>query len=873
MLKCGGTNQSQTILTNMPNQMGGNKNNPKPPKAEKPAKVEPVLSPELKAEAYKKATEESEAAKVEAARQADLKKRITQLTYAALITGPDLHTDTTDKYLKKNWFGQAFDAADRKFQRLREATIGSVTTAKETYEHRITRDHSMVASYEARFTDIRRSYIQAFEAMTGLNYEQGKEYTEEKLNENFDKEGLNPKMQKAYKSIQDPQTLLKKIQKVESVLEQIQNSGKVTKKVVNKETLKVEQKTIRESLMDITGQKNFRAATQQDAKLLSQDLYKLLDVCENELLKLADYEKAQLVSNLANPISALVKFKNRITKQNEVEIESTPEVLNKPKLSIIPPNLKLTPDNGLLTAEQLTEKQFTKHFVKYNNCTIQNVKIDDDNDDIEFDIIDGNTGELKKVNIITSQISQQEYTFIRNKAAILNTKNIEYKIVNDLLVPIVLNTTPKPVGEISPTITPPNTKPTSIRTQIQTPSYQVISEAPIITPVNFEKPDPNINSIKRGIVAKPESSILLSSNALKVKNVKITNINEIADKYFEGLQPLAINNIIFSNKTGILYEIDMFQKGSLAPIKKEILQSDVTNLEWSDRVLWEQMMNKTYNGTVVNIKNNQVTYDDKINFETVNQNPNAKSQTIITHTTLNPVSTPEATLEQTVNQPNFDFSEINSPKELVEKLNEDYPSFEYTTFNEKNKTLTGYIKKNGKNEQIKLNINESIIANFKVLNQFRRYKINDEKFNDDVIVSDKINLNEIQNYFDELPDFIEKQDSYNSNVMTLLKLKELFDNEPSIKSQFTKAFENTKEKNEFNFKYLNKEKTSISLQAIDIETFEKNNHISFKINDLDPKILILMDELIVKNIMFTKNNNSIIPIQENSDFYQEIIKL
>jgi hypothetical protein len=915
MLKYKCTNNSQTILTNMSIEQGGRSNKSREgrkrnqaERAQTPQAAE-SSSPEIQEvhikinetqkqidllhaqrqlEAKKleyqeelnkpqKEADEKEAIiraekqKKEAARQADLKIRITQSTYAALITGPDLHTDTTHKYLKKNWFGQAFEAAERKFQRLREATFGSVFTAKETYEHRISRDHSMVATYEARFTDISRSYIQAFEAMTGLNYEQGKDYTDEELNETFDKEGLDPKMQKAYKSIQDPQTLLKKIQKVESVLEQIQNSGKVSKKVVNDKTLKVEQKTIRESLMDMTGQKNFRAATQLDAKLFSQDLYRLLAVCEIELLNLINYEKSQTVANLATTISAVVNLNtNRPEPITNPDLQTSE--LNQSNTIPNNPNPIRNPDNGLMEVNQLIEIQFTRHFAKFNECIIQNVKIDDDNDDIEFDVIEGETGELEKVNITPSQISQQEYTFIRNKAAILNTKNIEFKIVNGLLVPIVLNSTPKPAGEISPTITPPQTELTSNTTQIQTASYQVISEAPIITPFTFEKPDPINNSIENEKLAEAKSSILLNPNTLVVKNIKINNINEIADKYFEGLQPLAINNIRFSNKTGILYELDMFQKDSLTPIKKEILQSDVTNLDWSDRVLWEQMMKKTYNGAIVNIKNNQVTYDDKINFEEIeNQKTTPRLEPVISP--VAEVNIESSSIEQSINQTNYNFSEFTSPKELVEKLKAEYPSFELTVFNESNNTIMGYIDNEGRKEQVGLNISASNTKNFKALNQYRRFKINNENYNDNTIVSDKIDLNNIQNLFDELPDFVEKQEIYNSNAQTLISLKLLFDFEPMIKTQFIRSFDNSKDDNEFNFKYLNKEKTSIALQAKDMKTDEISNHTSFKVNGLNPKLIPIIDKLINNKIMFKKINNIIIPIQADGSPYQEIKKL
>jgi hypothetical protein len=61
---------------------------------------------------------------------------------------------------------------------------------------------------------------------------------------------------------------------------------------------------------------------------------------------------------------------NQNNEQNEVEIQSTPIVLNQTGPSIIPPNIKLTQDNDLMEVYQLIEIQFTRHLVLWVFCSV-----------------------------------------------------------------------------------------------------------------------------------------------------------------------------------------------------------------------------------------------------------------------------------------------------------------------------------------------------------------------------------------------------------------------------------------------------------------------------------------------------------------------
>jgi hypothetical protein len=611
MLKCRGTNQSQTILTNMPNQMGGNKNNPKPPKAEKPAKVEPVLSPELQAEADKKAklkhdldllnaknenlrlekelrdlenkpqkeeetkksTEESEAAKTEAKaeadRQSDLKKRISLSSYAALkATGPNLHTDTTHKYLKKNWFGQAMDVAESKFQRLREATFGSITTAKETYQHRITRDHAMVATYEARFTDIKRSYIQAFEEMTGRKYTDLQNLTEEEIqNLDFDNENLDPKMKKAYKSIQSPEILLKKISRVEDVLAQI-NAPEIAEKkegkkdahgniLMNPDDSPIEEVVVVEgkpSLMEVAKDKNFKPQSKQDSKLVSHQFYKLLDVCENELLKLSNFEKAQTVSNLKEGITALVgaKFPKRS--------EESPTINNIPEPAETATNLEQLTQRQSMMMDLFGDKyQFQVQSFGYNG-----------NGDVLFMMIKNEDGNIEQI-MLNRKLNLDEQAIISQiKAGLMEVGNtVEYKNY-DLHYTSKNSTSSKP--EFSPIITP--------------------------TAQNSRAPEAQNN-----IVSNP-------NDIEKYKtNIEKGDMDYLVDKFFTEHTPSTLNGIQTSTKDNVLYDIQVKMEGT---DEYKYLAITMDDANTKDHSLFNQLkqLKNSDPSIVITIKNGRIDLEN-----------------------------------------------------------------------------------------------------------------------------------------------------------------------------------------------------------------------------------------------------------------------
>jgi hypothetical protein len=863
MLKCKGTNQSQTILTNMSiEQAKSSKKSKTEKEIEKREKAQRVeasksSSPEVQAineqekEAQiqldlieskerlaatqlkleqarnkpqkeaeenqkkldaKKAEEESEAAKAEAKaeadRQSDLKKRISLSSYAALkATGPNLHTDTTHKYLKKGWLGQAFDVAESKFQRLREATFGSITTAKETYQHRIARDHSMVATYEARFNDIKRSYIQAFEEMTGKKYTDLQNLTEAEIQKlDFDNENLDPKMKKAYKSIQSPEILLKKISRVEDVLAQI-NAPEIAeikegKKdvhgniLMNPDDSPIEDIVIVEgkpSLMEIAKDKSFKPQSKQDSKLISHKFYKLLDVCENELLKLSNFEKAQTVTNLATGVTALVRAKFQ-PRQEAVEPTSSPENTTNPE--------QLT-QRQLMMMDLFGNKfQFQVQSFGYNN-----------NGDVLFMMVKNKKGNIEQIMLNRTLTLDEQAIISQIKAGLVEVGNtVEYKNY-DLHYTSKNSTSSKP--EFSPIITP--------------------------TPQNTPPPEEQNN-----IISNP-------NDIEKYKaNIENGDMDYLVDKFFTEHTPSTLNGIQSSTKDNVLYDIQVKMDGT-EEYKYLAITMDDANTK--DHSLFNQLkqIKNSDPSIIITIKNGRIDLEapqsqepsliSSINSEPAEQkkiNPLNSSAAVKSNMIEKPnlsntieneklsepeiesqTSIPAVKVEQSaqnaleqVNE-GFPTSETNTNvNKKKEKLVEDYtnytdpnllfedffknnPEFKITEFDLKNNVIKTKELKN----QIQLKISNEMTKYLTVVNNFRRFKLNGNLYNDNTPVTEPLLYKEMQELLNQLEEYKRKQDLFNFQSETVLNIKSLLQIKENFNNKFNSMFFDLKAGIEYNLKF------------------------------------------------------------------------
>ncbi len=833
----------------------------------------------------------------ESKRQAELNKRITLSSFAALkATGPNLHTDTAHKYLKKGLLGQAFDVAESKFQRLREATLGSVTTPKETYEHRIARDHSMVATYEARFKDIVRSYSQVFELMTGIEYKDGIEISDEALNDatknqqrqaDSQESNQDPKLVKELQKAQSPRALINKIKYAQEALYYINEPKNSSEEDGNNLS-----NSNKPSLMDQTGSKNFKTSSKQSAKMASHQLYKLLDVCENRLLKLVNYEKSQLVASISSSISAVatlplqkkiisteafqkdvaktfllsqfkdknvivhnIKF-NSITKsylieaydkddekqnfsknQNELSaselkvVQSISEYLKTNKTGTIEVDID---NKAIIYRKEENDQEFLKANTNLDSPNPFNpelngnsqpkfkfvndnfgiygdcklIKIEQTDSNFAFMINDGKTAELIKVVINTSNLSPIEIDEIKRNETLLNTKNYNINIKNGTLT--YLYNAPNTELNIDPSIEP---------------SIAIINES--------SRPAPKLKTPKT-------SETKLQNNINTLQSIFDDQLKNYDEFIFD-------NNVVFKDQETIEFEGIGYKDNKVVSRKLVKLNiDDISNYE--DGLDWIGQIEEH-----LKIEGNIVIYK-KGKIDKTTKPPKKEAKT-------------ESQIENNLN----DYSNFISIDTLIDQLKIDHKDFEFTCFGHNKESIKGYSKINGLENKVEFKIVDSVANQIDNINQLRRYKLSDDDyFNNDI--TNRINLKDLEILNNELPNFIIIQNDYKSKLESIKQAKNILNQNQNLRIQFMISFEEIGEDVTFQLKYLNKEETLFGVETSNIATNEKKLHKSFRLNDLDPKLSLIVDTFIKNNIVLAKDQDKVIPLI-NDKIINEIVDL